>query len=585
MLKKLKNNNLFRITKFLKKNWPLYSIGLIGLSFINFICNFFSAVGIKAVTDALLSKDMNALMKGIIFMATGFGILVIIIPFLSYAFDSIIKKTTGEIRRILFFHIEKLPVKYIENNHSGDLISRLTNDVQTAENAYGNQLLMVMMPIVSGIGSIIVIFYIDWRMAILGVIIGASTMISNTIFIKPLKKVSDKIQNLLSSLNQKLTDTLAGIQVIKSFNLLGLMEKKYKMNNEDIRKWSINRVIKNSFLNGINSFLGNMSFIGIYVIGIVFIINNTLTFGKLIAIIQMLNGVMWMFNSLGVFLTQLQSSLAGIDRIFEILDIKEEETTLTLNNLENVERDAQDGIIEFQNIKFAYEETNILNSVNIEVGKNQVIAIVGSSGGGKSTLFKLLLKFYNIKEGCIKVFGKDINTFSLDELRSLIAYVPQDNYLFRGTIADNISYGKENATFEQVIESAKAANAHDFIMTLSSGYGTEVGERGAHLSGGQRQRIAIARAILKNAPILLLDEATSSLDSESEDAVQKALDIIMKGRSTIVVAHRLSTIQHADKILVLDNGIIPEVGDHEHLLNMNGIYSRLYNLQFEGKQA
>ncbi|WP_026884697.1 ABC transporter ATP-binding protein [Clostridium akagii] len=585
MLKKLKNNNLFRITKFLKKNWPLYSIGLIGLSFINFICNFFSAVGIKAMTDALLSKDMNALMKGIIFMATGFGILVIIIPFLSYAFDSSIKKTTGEIRRILFFHIEKLPVKYIENNHSGDLISRLTNDVQTAENAYGNQLLMVMMPIVSGMGSIIVIFYIDWRMAILGVIIGASTIISNTIFIKPLKKVSDKIQDLLSSLNQNLTDTLGGIQVIKSFNLLGLMEKKFKMNNEDIRKWSINRVIKNSFLNGINSFLGNMSFIGIYVIGIVFIINNTLTFGKLIAIIQMLNGVMWMFNSLGVFLTQLQSSLAGIDRIFEILDIKEEETTVTLNNLENVERDAQDGIIEFENIKFAYEETNVLNSVNIEVGKNEVIAIVGSSGGGKSTLFKLLLKFYNIKEGCIKVFGKDINTFSLEELRSLIAYVPQDNYLFSGTIADNISYGKENATLEQVIESAKSANAHEFIMTLSSGYGTEVGERGAHLSGGQRQRIAIARAILKNAPILLLDEATSSLDSESEDAVQKALDIIMKGRSTMVVAHRLSTIQHADKILVLDNGIIPEVGDHETLLNINGIYSRLYNLQFEGKQA
>jgi ATP-binding cassette subfamily B protein len=327
-----------------------------------------------------------------------------------------------------------------------------------------------------------------------------------------------------------------------------------------------------------------MSFLGISAIGMVMIINNMLTFGKLMAIIQMLNGLMWMFNSLGGFLTQLQGSLAGIDRIFEILDI-EEEVSVVSNNLVNVDMDDHHRIIEFENIEFAYEETNVLNSVNIEVGKNEVTAIVGSSGGGKSTLFKLLLKFYNLKEGCIKVFGKDINTFSLEELRSLIAYVPQDNYLFSGTIADNIAYGKDNATFEQVMEAAKAANAHDFIMALPSGYETEVGERGAHLSGGQRQRIAIARAILKNAPILLLDEATSSLDSESENAVQKALDILMKGRSTMVVAHRLSTIQHADKILVLDNGSIPEVGNHETLLNMNGIYSRLYNLQFEGKEA
>jgi ATP-binding cassette subfamily B protein len=584
MLKNLKNSNLFRITKFFKKSWPIYLIGLIGLSFINFVCNFCSAFGIKGMTEALLNKDMNALIKGIVFMAAGFGALVIVIPFISYAFDSSVKKTTGEIRKTLFAHIQKLPVKYIENNHSGDLISRLTNDIQTAENAYSFQILMVLMPTVSGIGSVIVVLYLDWRMALLGIVVGTLMLLSNTLFIKPLKNVSDKIQDLLSSLNQKLTDTLGGIQVIKTFNLFELMQEKYKMNNEDIREWSMNRVIKNSFLNSLNSFLGSMSFIGISVIGIVMIINNMLTFGKLMAIIQMLGGLMWMFNSLGGFLTQLQGSLAGIDRIFEILDI-EEEASVVSNNLVNVDMDEHHRIIEFENIKFGYEETNVLNSVNIEVGKNEVTAIVGSSGGGKSTLFKLLLKFYNLKEGCIKVFGKDINTFSLEELRSLIAYVPQDNYLFSGTIADNISYGKDNATFEQVMEAAKSANAHDFIMALPSGYETEVGERGAHLSGGQRQRIAIARAILKDAPILLLDEATSSLDSESENAVQKALDILMKGRSTMVVAHRLSTIQHADKILVLDNGSIPEVGNHETLLNMNGIYSRLYNLQFEGKQA
>jgi ATP-binding cassette subfamily B protein len=584
MLKNLKNRNLFRITKFFKKSWPIYLIGLIGLSFINFVCIFFSAFGIKGMTEALLNKDMNELIKGIVFMAAGFGALVIVIPFISYAFDSSVKKTTGEIRKTLFAHIQKLPVKYIENNHSGDLISRLTNDIQTAENAYSVQILMVLMPTVSGIGSVIVIFYLDWRMALLGIVVGTLMLLSNTLFIKPLKKVSDKIQDLLSSLNQKLTDTLGGIQVIKTFNLLDVMEEKFKDNNKDIRKWSMNRVIKNSFLNSINSFLGSMSFLGISAIGMVMIINNMLTFGKLMAIIQMLNGLMWMFNSLGGFLTQLQGSLAGIDRIFEILDI-EEEVSVVSNNLVNVDMDDHHRIIEFENIEFAYEETNVLNSVNIEVGKNEVTAIVGSSGGGKSTLFKLLLKFYNLKEGCIKVFGKDINTFSLEELRSLIAYVPQDNYLFSGTIADNIAYGKDNATFEQVMEAAKAANAHDFIMALPSGYETEVGERGAHLSGGQRQRIAIARAILKNAPILLLDEATSSLDSESENAVQKALDILMKGRSTMVVAHRLSTIQHADKILVLDNGSIPEVGNHETLLNMNGIYSRLYNLQFEGKEA
>ena len=576
----IKSNRLFRLLKFLKKRWFLYSLGLIGSSFINFAFNCIAAYGLKYLTDAGINHNIHLLYHGLIYMGLGILLITLFFPFLSYAFDYSVKKTTGEIRKTLFKKIELLPMKYIESHHSGDLISRLTNDVSTAENAYSWQINMVLMSLISGIGSGAVLIFMNWKLALIAVVFGLLNVLVNAKYVKPIKKASDEVQKALSDSTQKLSDIIAGTHIIRIFNMSKRIILSYINLNNNIYNWAFRRVKLNSQLSAIGSLFGFMNFIGIVAIGSIMVIHGQSTFGTLIAFIQMQNGLFWMFNSLGNFITQLQSSLAGAQRIIDILDMPSEEEK------PHVDIDTScKTAVEFDNVSFNYEnKENILDGLNLTVMKNQNIALVGSSGCGKSTVYKLLLGYYRYKSGEIKIFGKQLEDYSIYDLRSIMAYVPQDNYLFNGTIEDNIRYGKSDATREEVEKAAKAAYAHDFITKLPEGYDTVVGERGARISGGERQRIAIARALLKNAPILLLDEATSSLDSESEQQVQKALEVLMKGRTTLVVAHRLSTIMNADMIYVLSNGKIAESGNHNDLLKLNGIYSYLYNIQFEKTQ-
>lgn len=591
MKEKLRLNRLGRLLTYTKSWMFLYWIGLLGIAGQSFASNYISAFGFKGLADASISRNMDAMVNSLLYISVGFGIMIVIIPCCSFAFESTIKKITGLIRKDLFDHIQRLPLKYIENQHSGDLISRLTNDVQTAENAYGWQLVMILMALISGIGSTIMIFHLSWKLAIIAVLLGGANVLINTLFVKPLQRISDEAQKALSSSTQKLTDMLAGSQVIRIFNLVHKMAEQYRKENIGIRVWSMKRVVLNSYLNSITNFVSFMSFVGMIMIGGIMVANKEITFGVLIAVVQFMNGIVFMFRSVGSFITQLQGSLAGAERIFEILDLPTENPEIFIGGTEtvvqeyrnqlDVQREKNPAIV-FQDVNFSYEpETTILHEFNSSVYKDQVIAVVGLSGSGKSTLFKLLLRFYAPDSGNIQIFGKHLSAYRLEELRKMISYVPQDNYLFSGTIEENIGYGLPDSSQEKIIDAARAAYAHDFIMEMPDGYQTQVGERGTHLSGGQRQRIAIARALLKNAPILLLDEATSSLDSESEQQVQQALEVLMKGRTTMVVAHRLSTIQHADRILVLDSGKIVEEGNHEALLHLDNRYARLYNLQFK----
>jgi ATP-binding cassette, subfamily B, bacterial len=297
----------------------------------------------------------------------------------------------------------------------------------------------------------------------------------------------------------------------------------------------------------------------------------------MLAVINLLNGVVFMFTSLGNFIAQIQGSLAGANRVFELLDEPVEPERYVLKKTEDTA-----AMVELQDIGFSYNGTDrVLDGVSLSIGKGQMAALVGPSGGGKSTVLKMLLGYYPPQEGNIVVNAKSIGQYSLTELRDMMAYVPQDAYLFDGTVEENIWYGRPKATREEVIAAAEAANAHGFITELPEGYATKVGERGTRLSGGQKQRIAIARALLKNAPILLLDEATSALDSESEQLVQDALNRLMQGRTTIAVAHRLSTIRHADVIYVIEGGEVVEKGNHTELAEGEGLYNRLYELQFK----
>jgi ATP-binding cassette subfamily B protein len=578
MVSKIKKSSLLRMYKFLGKRTFPYMVGIIVMATTSFAFNIIVSIGLKGITEAITDKNMQILINSMIFMSLATVAMMIIMPFFNYLVDSNVKKTIGELRKKLFRHIQGLPVKNLEAGHSGDFISRLTNDIQASENAYGNQLLMVLMALISGVGSIITIAIIDWRFLLFSLGVGIVSVYANSSFIKPLKTFSTKIQELLSQLNQKLIDTLGGIQVIRVFNLEEIFSKKYEDNCRDIQKWSMKKVVKNAYLNSLNNFIGVLGFVGVIIMGSITVINDSISFAKLMVIIQMMNGIMFMFNSIGNFITQLQDSIAGAERVFYILDmpLETEEVNKSAMEANAVETE----VVSFENVEFSYEEDNkILQGVNIKLNKDEVVALVGSSGSGKSTIFKLLLSFQKHCTGNIKLYGNSISEYSPKNLRKLIAYVPQENYLFSGTIGDNIGYGKEGTSIEEIMEAAKAAYAHDFIMKLPQGYNTEVGERGAHLSGGQRQRIAIARALLKNAPILLLDEATSALDSESEQEVQKALEVLMKGRSTMVIAHRLSTIQNADKIYVLEEGKVLEEGIHEELVEKDSVYAKLYNLQ------
>jgi ATP-binding cassette subfamily B protein len=443
------------------------------------------------------------------------------------------------------------------------------------------------MAVASGMGSGIIITIMSPPLAAFTVMLGILNILANTYFVKPVKKVSTKAQESLSSITQRLSDILAGSQVIKIFGIKKPILDKYSAANDDIRKWSMKRVVLNSYLGGVNTFLGFFNFVGISVVGGIMVINGRMSFGTLVAIDQMAGGISWMFSFIGNYITQLQASLAGADRIFQVLDKPVENSRACepdkAVNVRVLKKPAgPTPVVEFRDIEFAYDEDKkVLDGLNLKINRDEVIAVVGSSGSGKSTIYKLLLGFYKPGSGNINIQGRPISNYSLDELRGMFAYVPQDNYLYSGTIAENIGYGKTGSSMEQIMECAKAANAHDFIMEFPDGYDTEVGERGARLSGGQRQRIAIARALLKDAPVLLLDEATSALDSESEEQVQKALEALMKGRTTIVVAHRLSTIQNADRILVLEGGKICEEGNHETLMSRGSSYARLYNLQFK----
>lgn len=575
-----KKNSLFRLMSFIKPRAFMYIFGLVGNSLFDFGFNFVAALTLKGVTDGAINGDINVLKSSVIFMSICFASSCIFVPFIIYAFESTVKKTTGDIRKKLFEHMEKLPAEYIENKHSGDMISRLNSDVQVAENAYSNQIVQLLSAVIGGIGATIFVFYLNWKLAIIAIVTGIVGTIVNSIYIKPLKKTSDNAQDALARLTERISDLIAGSSIIKIFNLENTILEKYKYANHDTLKWTMKRVVINSYLSGLNNLFGTMSFGVIIVVGSVLTVKNEITFGTLIAITQMVGSLQYMFRSVGNYITQIQSSLAGADRIFEILDIPVEENAKSIEGYKDVIK--ENTAVEFNNVCFSYGagEEIILNNLNFKVYRRQVVAIVGSSGGGKSTIYKLLLNFYKPTSGEIRIFGKPILDYSNKEIRDMFAYVPQDNYLFSGSIAENIGYGKPGAAMDEIIKASKMSGAHEFIINLPKGYDTDVGERGASLSGGERQRIAIARATLKDAPILLLDEATSSLDSESEKKVQKALETLMKGRTTMVIAHRLSTIQNADRIMVLEKGNVTEEGDHESLIEIGNSYARLYNMQF-----
>jgi ATP-binding cassette subfamily B protein len=373
--------------------------------------------------------------------------------------------------------------------------------------------------------------------------------------------------------------------VVRTFSLGEWILERFGTANRALLKSGLRRVRLDSILAAANGFGASM-FIAPLAVGAYMVLTEQTTFGIMVAQIQLNGPIQFLVYSLGGTITRIQSSLAAADRILDVLDAAPEPARYADVELvpasESPEPTQPDALIEFNRVTFGYDEDepDVLQDMSFAVRPGQVAAFMGPSGGGKSTIFKLLLGGYPVHQGAVYLSGQSLNTYRLNDLRERFAYIPQDAYLYSGSILDNIRYGRPGASEQEVIAAAQAAYAHEFISEFSEGYRSMVGERGARLSGGQRQRIAIARALLKDAPILLLDEATSALDSESEELVQQALDVLMRGRTVLVIAHRLSTVDHADVIYAVQDGRVVESGTQQELLDRKGLFYRLHELQF-----
>ena len=588
-VKSVHKSTFTRMAAFIKPYAIQYLIGVIGMGLLGFSQNYIIAMGFKDLTNALLLRNTKGLVYTGIFMVAAICVIGSLEAFCSFWAYSYYREIGGGVRKELFKNIIRLPMRFIENAHSGDLFSRINNDMWQGLSIFGDPVCLMFRAILLGGLSGLSIFVLNWILGLIALGFGLITVVCNVCFRGVIRRTVKLSREKLSQTLQIITDIIMGNQIIKIFNLQKHFVQNFENASDDLLHKSMKVVKIQSLLSGFNSLGFYFNYVGILIAGCLLVLNHQTTFGTLVAIIAFTDSFVGMFRSIGYYVVTVNGGLSSIDRLFELIDEPKEDElhrkraeskdagTVTVESCEPVPA------LEINNITFSYKNrTTVLDRFSLNVNKDQVVAVVGSSGSGKSTLFKLLLGFYESDAGNIKIFGKSFYDYTLSELRDFMAYVPQESYLFSGTIRDNIGWGKQDASEAEIVNAAKMAYADEFITKLPDGYDTEVGERGSRLSGGERQRIAIARALLKNAPILLLDEATSSLDSESEQQVQKALEVLMKGRTTMVIAHRLSTIQNADRIIVLDNGKMREDGTHNSLLAQNGFYSYLYNLQFTG---
>jgi ATP-binding cassette subfamily B protein len=485
----------------------------------------------------------------------------------------------SDMRQDLFDHLQRLPFSYYDKNNTGEMMSKLVSDLfDISELAHhGPENLFISALKIIGSFALLMLINVEMTLILLGVTL---IMVSFSFYQnRKLKAIFMDNRKKIANVNSRVQDSLSGIRVVKSFANEEVESEKFRNSNlEFLDSKETGYKMMGSFHAG-NNFFEGLLYTTVLVFGGFFIAKGSLQLTDL-AVYALYIGIF--INPLDVlinFTEQFQKGYAGFKRFVEVLqtepEIVDKMDAITLTNVR--------GEIMYKNVSFHYHKTaEVLDKVDISIDAGKTVALVGPSGGGKTTLCSLLPRFYDVTSGSVTIDGKDVRDVTLKSLRSNIGIVQQDVYMFAGSVRDNISYGKPDATDEEIIEAAKNANIHDFVMNLADGYDTYVGERGTRLSGGQKQRLAIARVFLKNPKILILDEATSALDNESERHIQASLEQLAKDRTTIVIAHRLSTIRNADEIIVINHKGIQERGTHEILLERNGLYAKYYNMQFEG---
>jgi subfamily B ATP-binding cassette protein MsbA len=490
---------------------------------------------------------------------------------------SVRTKVVKNIRETVFNKITDSDLRFFYNNRKGDLISTLSNDVHEVENSVVSSLQVIVREPFMLVGFFILLFSMSAKLTLFTLLLLPISFLLIAQITKLLKRDALRSQDLLGYIMGTIEETISGIRIIKAFNGEEYIKKKFDAQNNTYRGLLKSVINKRELASPMSEFLGVSVLTLVFYYGGKLVLEHAgdLTASEFITYIALYSQILIPAKNISTAVTNIQKGLVSGARLLNLIDTKieivEKENAVHLTGFENK--------IEFVNVHFSHETFKVLKGINLSISKGKTVALVGPSGGGKSTLADMVPRFYDVSDGQILIDGTNIKEVTLKSLRQLMGTVTQESILFNDSVANNIAFGVENPDMNKIIEAAKIANAHEFISALSEGYDTNIGDRGGKLSGGQRQRLSIARAVFKNPPILILDEATSALDTESEKMVQEALTNLMKNRTTLVIAHRLSTIQHADEIIVLDKGIIVERGTHINLMNANGLYQRLCEMQ------
>ena len=581
-------NSIGKLVRYLGRYW--YAI--VAVMIFAAVSTVFSVAGPKVMaraTNALVeglgkkiagtgSIDFTYIAKVLLF-TLGLYICSAVFSFIQgMIMTGITQKTCYRMRKEISEKINRMPMKYFESRTYGEVLSRITNDVDTLGQSLNQSVTQIITSVATLVGTLVMMISISGIMTLISFVILPVSAILISFIIKHSQKYFRQQQEYLGHINGQVEEVYGGHLVVQAYNKQESTIKKF----EDTNQILFQSAWKSQFLSGlmqpIMQFVGNLGYVGVAISGGLLAIRGTIGVGEIQAFIQYVRNFTQPIQQIAQVANMLQSMAAASERVFEFLDEEEEELTVE----HAVHLDHVDGYVDFSHVSFGYNPDQIIiRDFSAHVTPGQKIAIVGPTGAGKTTMVKLLMRFYDVTGGAIQVDGHDIRDFNRQELRDAFGMVLQDTWLFKGSIMENIRYGRLDATDEEVIEAAKAAHAHHFIQTLPGGYQMELNEDASNVSQGQKQLLTIARAILADNPILILDEATSSVDTRTEVRIQKALDNLMRGRTSFIIAHRLSTIRNADLILVMKDGDIIEQGTHEQLLAQKGFYADLYNSQFE----
>lgn len=581
-----KNNfvqNYLKMWPFVKPIWFISLLSLvIGVPIGSLDATI--ALFLKPYTDLVIVSNNAQAPWYLPFLIVGFTIIQGVLLYLSAFLTAYAGgKLNLNVKEALYNKLLSLDPKYYDEQNSGRILMRFSSDADLACSGLLSNLKNLVTRVCSTLSLLCVLIYTSWQLSIIAIIILAITVAPLTTVRRLLKKIIAKNTDVISTINTKYNETYSGNRTILAYNLQDTQRNSFMMNLNEIFKLSVKMVKRTAWISPFMHFSVSIGISLTIAYGSWLIVQGTITAGDFVSFLAALLMMYTPLKAMGNTIVNIQQGFLAIERIYDILDIEPD----IQNSPEALKITNFDHAIKFQNVNFSYREgIPVLHDFSLEIKKNESIALVGNSGGGKSTIVSLLPRFYDIQSGAITIDGNNIKNIEIEALRSQITIVFQDNFLFNGTIRDNILLGKANATEEEIRKAIKAAYLDEFIAELENGLDTPIGERGNLLSGGQKQRVAIARAFLRNSPILILDEATSALDNKSEAIVQKAIENLMANKTVIIIAHRLSTIKNVDKIAFIQEGSLAEFGTHNELMNIkNGHYKTLYNLQFKSNTA